>query len=299
MVPACGYVARVQPDLRRPTAALRVLAMTAVLSLAAGPALAAGSGSAPKGASEAVQFEPIPGTGLRRVILSPKAAERLGIETSEATKKTIIRKQMLGGQVVHESTIQRTPPSPQVIGVFGGFSQAVATSDIQPVATAVAPSAGGQAWVRLAVSQEEWDRIAQDRPAHVLPLGSEAATAVVAKPSELPPAADMKRSMLTVYYVVTDENHGLKINDRARVEVVLKGSGAEHLVVPYSAVYYDDEGLAWVYVESAPLTYERKRIEIERIQGDQAILKDGPPVGTNVVTIGASLLYGAEVIYKY
>ena len=32
----------------------------------------------------------------------------------------------------------------------------------------------------------------------------------------------------------------------------------------------------------------------EYIEGDRAILLDGPPVGTNVVTVGVAELYGAD-----
>jgi hypothetical protein len=46
------------------------------------------------------------------------------------------------------------------------------------------------------------------------------------------------------------------------------------------------------------LTFERQRIGIERIVGDLAVLSEGPPVGTPVVTVGAALLYGAEIFKK-
>ena len=69
-------------------------------------------------------------------------------------------------------------------------------------------------------------------------------------------------------------------------------------MVPYGAVYYDAKGAPWVYVNTAPLTFERRRIGVERIEGDVAVLSEGPPVGTPVVTVGAALLYGAEVFGK-
>ena len=104
--------------------------------------------------------------------------------------------------------------------------------------------------------------------------------------------------MLTVYYVVLKKNNGLTMNDRMRVKLTLSGSGRTEKVAPYGAVYYDGKGLPWVYVQTKPLTYERKRIVVDRIVGDDAVLKDGPPLGTQVVSVGASLLFGAEVIYK-
>lgn len=70
--------------------------------------------------------------------------------------------------------------------------------------------------------------------------------------------------------------------------------GAERLTVPYSAVMYHYDGTTWTYTSPEPLTYLRAPIEIDRIEGDVAILLDGPPVGTTVVTVGAAELYGVE-----
>ena len=64
--------------------------------------------------------------------------------------------------------------------------------------------------------------------------------------------------------------------------------------VPYSAVIYDAEGHAWVFTTGEALSYIKQPITIERIVGDSAILADGPPVGTEVVSQGAEELYGVE-----
>ena len=121
---------------------------------------------------------------------------------------------------------------------------------------------------------------------------------VFATASSVPPIVDVKRTMLSVFYVVPEGDHGLKVNDRMRVELQLAGSDKKRKITPYSSLYYDGKGAAWVYVQTKPLVYERQPVEVERIVGDQVVLKDGPPVGTDVVTVGAALLYGAEVIYK-
>jgi hypothetical protein len=104
--------------------------------------------------------------------------------------------------------------------------------------------------------------------------------------------------MLMLYYVVPGKDHSLKRNDRVRVELQVAGSDEKQKVVPYSAVYNDAKGAAWVYVNTKPLTFERQRIGIERVVGDLAVLSEGPSVGTPVVTVGASLLYGAEIFGK-
>jgi hypothetical protein len=102
--------------------------------------------------------------------------------------------------------------------------------------------------------------------------------------------------MLWAFYVYKGKQ--LQLNERVRIEVKLRDSDQKRMVAPYNAVHYDGQGRAWAYVETAPLTYERKLLEIERIEGEWAVLTDGPPLGTKVVTTGAPLLYGAEVIYK-
>ena len=64
--------------------------------------------------------------------------------------------------------------------------------------------------------------------------------------------------------------------------------------IPYAAVIYDTEGKTWVYTNPAPLTFVRAPIVIDRIEGEQAILSQGLGLGTSVVTLGVSELYGAE-----
>ena len=67
-----------------------------------------------------------------------------------------------------------------------------------------------------------------------------------------------------------------------------------YLVVPYSAIIYDLTGGVWVYVNPAPLTYHREQVSVETIDGESVLLKDGPSVGTMVVTIGVPELYGSD-----
>lgn len=65
-------------------------------------------------------------------------------------------------------------------------------------------------------------------------------------------------------------------------------------VVPYAAVFYDLNGAIWAYTNPEPLTFVRARISVDYIDGDMAVLSDGPPSGTEVVTVGSSELYGTE-----
>jgi hypothetical protein len=79
----------------------------------------------------------------------------------------------------------------------------------------------------------------------------------------------------------------------AAVEEQLVGDETR-LVVPYSAVLYDSDGAAWAYTNPEGRTFVRAQITVDRIDGDVAVLTDGPPVGTLVVTVGVAELWGAE-----
>ena len=64
--------------------------------------------------------------------------------------------------------------------------------------------------------------------------------------------------------------------------------------VPYAAVLYDAQGATWVYVNPEQLVFVRTQVKIDRIDGDVALLLEGPPSGTWVVTVGLAELFGAE-----
>jgi hypothetical protein len=70
--------------------------------------------------------------------------------------------------------------------------------------------------------------------------------------------------------------------------------GTQRLVVPYAAVIYGLEGETWAYTNPELLVFVRYPIDVDHIEGDMAVLLEGPPVGTAVVTLGGAELYGAE-----
>ena len=69
--------------------------------------------------------------------------------------------------------------------------------------------------------------------------------------------------------------------------------GATELI-SYSAVVYDADGKSWAFSAPSPRTYIRVPIEISSISGKAVQLKSGPPIGTQVVVVGAPELVGAE-----
>jgi hypothetical protein len=74
---------------------------------------------------------------------------------------------------------------------------------------------------------------------------------------------------------------------------VIRGNGQRN-TIPYAAVIYDPEGNTFTYTSPEPLTFVRREIEIDRVDGDRVVLSDGPPTGTEIVTVGAAEVYGTE-----
>ena len=65
--------------------------------------------------------------------------------------------------------------------------------------------------------------------------------------------------------------------------------------MPYAALIYDAQGMSWVYTNPAPLTFQRAKVVVDRVVDDVVWIKDGPPPGTRVVTVGSTEVYGAEL----
>ena len=76
---------------------------------------------------------------------------------------------------------------------------------------------------------------------------------------------------------------------------LLPGLGADGLTtVPYAALLYDNTGATFVYTSPKPLVFVRYPVTVDSIEGDRVVLRDGPPVGTVVVTTGGAELTGVE-----
>jgi hypothetical protein len=95
----------------------------------------------------------------------------------------------------------------------------------------------------------------------------------------------------------------LTVSERAEQRLGLKTEPVRPLtgqangateVIAYSAVVYDEDGKSWAFSAPSPRTYIRVPIVISSIAGQTVQLKSGPPVGTQVVVVGAPELVGAE-----
>jgi hypothetical protein len=82
--------------------------------------------------------------------------------------------------------------------------------------------------------------------------------------------------------------------ERAGIQTAAVRQNGQGMVIPYSAVIYTPEGGTYAYTAPEPLTFVRQEIKIDHMDGDSAVLSDGPSAGTEVVTVGTALVYGTE-----
>ena len=66
--------------------------------------------------------------------------------------------------------------------------------------------------------------------------------------------------------------------------------------LPFSAVLHDIHGGQWVYAKTGEHSYTRRRIQVARLAGGDAVLSSSPPAGTPIVTEGSAALFGTEVM---
>ena len=147
-------------------------------------------------------------------------------------------------------------------------------------------------WIRAAAFAADVGAVDRAAPATVRGLGADGA-AHTARPANGPPSANLTAGTVDIYYSLPNPGNALRVGQRVAVELPLRGE-AGGMQVPASAILRDIYGGEWVYVRTAPHTYERRRIEASSFQGGQVLLRKGLAAGAEVVTAGAMELYGTE-----
>lgn len=154
------------------------------------------------------------------------------------------------------------------------------------------PGAMRRAWVRVAIYSGEAARLDAKAPASIGALTSNATNQSV-KPVAGPPTANAVANTVDWYYELPGETT-LRAGERVALEIPTLESKSEHLVVPFAAVLHDIHGGQWVYEQVAAHTYARRRIQVTRLAGSDAVLASGPAVGRQIVTVGSAELFGTE-----
>jgi hypothetical protein len=264
--------------------AVLVLIVTAVQLAACAGTPAAKEKVAPS------KLEPIEGSDFKRVVLTEKAAERLDIQTAAVQTEPATRQRRVGAVVVEFPT---------------GPTQITASDEI----TATAEMTGtelSRVWVMVNLSESEANQVDRSQPARVLLLteddeedSDEEEAGLEAEPDDdVGGTEDEEEAAPTgstsLYYSVDNTDSTLTPGQPVFVELTLTGSGIERKVVPFAALLYGTHGETWVYTNPEPLVFVRAPVTVDYIDDEVAFLSEGPDVGTEVVTVGGSLLYGAE-----
>lgn len=155
-------------------------------------------------------------------------------------------------------------------------------------------TAGGASatWVRAAIYGGEAALLDAQAGATIRLLGGPA-VGHSASPVTGPSTANAATATVDWYYA-TPAGLTLRPGERVAVEIPVRDSAAEQLVVPFAAVLHDIHGGQWVYENSAPHIYVRRRVQVARISGTDAVLASGPAPGAKIVTDGSAELFGTE-----
>lgn len=207
------------------------------------------------------QVEAIDSSDVKRVVLTEHAAERLGIATTLVTEELAERQREVGGQVVG---------SPEADAFL----------------------------VRVSVSRGDLAKIDRKQPAIVLSMDDDGEDSDEEEGVEAEAASDSEEengATALFYSFPKAQQPNLQLGQPVRLKLTLVSSTDRVKVVPYAAIIYDVNGKTWVYAKDPnTLAYVRVSVTIDYIDDEEAFLSDGPPVGTEVVTVGGSLLYGTE-----
>lgn len=157
----------------------------------------------------------------------------------------------------------------------------------------VGQSGAKRAWVRVAIYSGEAALLDATSAANVRALTSGKPQG--AKPVDGPPTANALTNTVDWYYELPAETT-LRAGERVAVEIPTLDSKEERRIVPFSAVLHDIHGGQWVYEQTAGHSYTRRRVQVARLAGGDAVLASGPTAGTKVVTDGSAELFGTEFV---
>lgn len=149
-------------------------------------------------------------------------------------------------------------------------------------------------WVRVPVCVGDLPEVDVGDEVAVAPLPARPGSpGLPARPVTAPPSANPAAGTVDLFYGLDNRAARYSPGHRVGVRVRLKGE-AVSLTVPWSAVIHDIHGGTWVYEQTAERSYARRRVAVQFVTGDTAVLAAGPAAGTRVVIAGAAELFGTE-----
>lgn len=232
------------------------------------------------------------GAGSKRALDEARAE----CELAKAALAAAVERSRTIDQVLKELDVGTTSPIPirapiagqiRVIQVAPGQAVPAGAPLFEVVAT-------DPLWVRTSIYAPEVDQLDMGDSVRVRGIADRLETSARSATRVNPPAnADPMSLTRSLYYSIP--NGDAAFQPGQRVAVVFNARARSRVpVVPLSAILTDIDGGTWVYEQSAPDTYSRRRVAVQDILGNAAALERGPPEGTPVVVTGAAELFGTE-----
>lgn len=151
-------------------------------------------------------------------------------------------------------------------------------------------------WARVSVPIDELGAVRRGSARLALDSDSKPDAWVDVTSVPAPPTAAAASASVDLYFAIDNKSSALSPGMRAVAALPIVGE-SDSLVVPWSSVVHDPGGSSWVYAWTAPHTFARRRVVVDRVIGGVAVLSSGPSKGAPIATAGISELFGLDVGY--
>lgn len=217
------------------------------------------------------------------------ASAKVSLETAQ-TRLSLLEKGELDKAIDGlSSLIIKSPVDGVVQEVHAAPGQTVTDTTVLLKITGIDP-----VWIKVPVYVGDLAAIDTKKPARVHSLADFAgAETQTAEPVVAPFSADPKSVTVDLFYEMSNADLSYRPGQKVSVTLSIKDT-EQSLVVPYSSILYDMYGSAWVYQNTEPQVYVRRRVELNYVLDELAILTRGPAIGAKVVSAGAAELFGTE-----
>ena len=152
---------------------------------------------------------------------------------------------------------------------------------------------GKRWWVRVAILAADIAKLDPQAAAAITPLGEKSPIAAK-RIAAAPPTANALASTVDWYFELDDPQRQRRPSERVEVRVPMLGASEERLIAPWAGVLHDIHGGQWIYEMTGPTSFTRRRVQVARVVGADAVLASGPAVGAKIVTDGSAELFGIE-----
>lgn len=148
-------------------------------------------------------------------------------------------------------------------------------------------------WVKVPIYSGDVSALTLSKPATIQKLGNSNSKISVEATIATSPVTTNNSSLTDVFYEINNEDRTFLPGEKVNV-FLPKETSEKNIAVPYNAILYDYNGGEWVYVQTAPQTFVRTRVNVGHVTNGMAVITNGLKLGMEVVTLGAPELFGTE-----